>query len=354
MPVCPKCKRQYAAAPPVMLPKCPACGFDPSRQTAAPARGTTPPAATGPSVKDQIDRGLQPTASIYRTDPVAREILALAEGEAGLEQKRIKRMLELCLLMHTNAAFIAGLVRTAPLTERGQVVKDIDVQLRKRDPDSQEILGFGYYDKYAREPETLRIHLQEAWEKVKSRWPHMGPHKRKFVAEVFEHDKGYPQSKGSAVNWLAPSQDTLKRSLSAWLGEVRNTDIFTTFSISMPMRNADNITKGWGMSVVDKNKVTRRNADPAQSQYKAMWAEVVNVIAKALDSFDQEKVHEAIKADRENITGEMSACVPKPAVNDFIDRHFDAVWEHLTDPPGGAMLRPEDNKDYRAKLTSFS
>jgi hypothetical protein len=26
--------------------------------------------------------------------------------------------------------------------------------------------------------------------------------------------------------------------------------------------------------------------------------------------------------------------------------------KHLTDPPG-AMLKPEDNKDYRTKLTSF-
>ena len=89
MPVCPKCKRQYAAAPPVMLPKCPACGFDPSRPAAVPARGAAPPAA-GPSVKDQIDRGLQPTAQIYRTDPVAKEILAIADAEAGLEKKRIK------------------------------------------------------------------------------------------------------------------------------------------------------------------------------------------------------------------------------------------------------------------------
>ena len=32
-----------------------------------------------------------------------------------------------------------------------------------------------------------------------------------------------------------------------------------------------------------------------------MWAEVVNVIAKALDTFDQAKVHDAIKADRDNI-----------------------------------------------------
>ena len=46
-----------------------------------------------------------------------------------------------------------------------------------------------------------------------------------------------------------------------------------------------------------------------------MWAEVVNVIAKALDTFDQEKVHEAIKADRDNITSEMSTCVPRPAVD---------------------------------------
>jgi hypothetical protein len=105
---------------------------------------------------------------------------------------------------------------------------------------------------------------------------------------------------------------------------------------------------------VDKNMVARRNSDPAQAQYKAMWAEVVNVIAKALDTFDQTKVHEAIKADRNNITNEMSACVPKPAVTEFIDQHFDAVWDHLSDPPGGAMLKAEDNKDYRAKLTSFS
>jgi hypothetical protein len=46
------------------------------------ARGAAPPAA-GPSLKDQIGRGLQPTAQIYRTDPVATEILAIAEAEAG-------------------------------------------------------------------------------------------------------------------------------------------------------------------------------------------------------------------------------------------------------------------------------
>ena len=67
MPVCPKCKRQYAAAPPVMLPKCPSCGFDP-------ARPGGPAAATGPSLEDQIDRGLKPTADISRSDPTAKEI----------------------------------------------------------------------------------------------------------------------------------------------------------------------------------------------------------------------------------------------------------------------------------------
>ena len=138
----------------------------------------------------------------------------------------------------------------------------------------------------------------------------------------------------------------------AWLGEVRNTDIFTTFSISTPMRNLDNIAKGWGMSVVDKNKATKKNSDPAQNQYKAMWAEVVNVIAKTLDTFDQDKVRDAIKADRDNITAEMSACLPKPAVVEFIDKHFDTVWDHLSDPPG-TTLKLDDNKDYRTKLTSF-
>src|SRR6185436_11523416 len=345
MPVCAKCKRSYAAAPPVMLPKCPFCGFDP-------AKPGGPVAAAGPSLKDQIDRGLKPTADIYRSDAVAKEILAIAEKESGVEKARIKRMLEIALLLHTNADFIAGLVKAAPLADRGQLVKDIDAQLRRRDPDGQEILGFGYYDKYAREPEALRVHLREAWEKVKSRWPLMGAHKRKFVSEVFEHDKGYPQTKGSATNWQAPGADLLKTSLAAWLVEVRNTDIFTTFSISTPMRNADNITKGWGMAVVDKNKATKKNSDPAQNQYKAMWAEVVNVIAKTLDTFDQEKVHDAIKADRDNITAELSTCLPKPAVVDFIDKHFDAVWDHLSDPPG-TTLKLEDNKDYRTKLTSF-
>ena len=76
---------------------------------------------------------------------------------------------------------------------------------------------------------------------------------------------------------------------------MRDTDIFTTFSISTPMRNLDNIAKSWGMSVVDKNKATRKNSDPAQNQYKAMWAEVVNVIAKTLDTFDQDQVRDAIK-----------------------------------------------------------
>ena len=52
----------------------------------------------------------------------------------------------------------------------------------------------------------------------------------------------------------------MKKSLSSWLGEVRNTDIFTTFSISTP---------------------------------------------------------------------------------------------HLTNPPGGATLKADDNKDYRTKLASF-
>ena len=61
------------------------------------------------------------------------------------------------------------------------------------------------------------------------------------------------------------------------------------------MRNLDNIAKSWGMSVVDKNKATRKNSDPAQNQYKAMWAEVVNVIAKTLDTFDQDQVRDAIK-----------------------------------------------------------
>jgi hypothetical protein len=307
-----------------------------------------------PSLKTQIDRGLQSTADLYRTDPVAKEILAVADKETALAQKRIKRTLEICLLVHRNADFISGLVRGASITDRPQVVKDVDAALRTRDADGQEIVGFAFYDKYARDPESLRTHLREGWEKVKSRWGLMGPHKRKFVFEVFEHDKGYPQTKGSAVNWMAPSANALKEILSAWLGDVRNTDIFTSFSISMPMRNVDNIGKGWGLSVVDKNKVARRNSDPAQAQYKAMWAEVVNVLAKALDSFDQDKVHEAIKADRANITAEMSACVPKPAVGDFIDTHFEAVWDHLLDPPGGAMIKAEDNKDYRTKLSSFS
>ena len=100
------------------------------------------------------------------------------------------------------------------------------------------------------------------------------------------------------------------------------------------MRNADNITKGWGMAVVDKNKATKKNSDPAQNQYKAMWAEVVNVIAKTLDTFDQDQVRDAIKADRDNITAEMSASLPKPAVVEFIDKHFDTVWYHLSDPRG--------------------
>ena len=118
---------------------------------------------------------------------------------------------------------------------------------------------------------------------------------------------------------------------------MRDTDIFTTFSISTPMRNADNITKGWGMAVVDKTKATKKNSDPAQNQYKAMWAEVVNVIAKTLDTFDQDKVRDAIKADRDNITAEMSACLPKPAVVEFIDKHFDTVWYHLSDPRGTTL-----------------
>jgi len=161
-----------------MLPKCPFCGFDP-------ARPGGPGAAAGASLKDQIDRGLKPTADVYRSDPTAKEILAMAEKESGLEKARIKRVLEIALLLHTNADFIAGLVKAAPLADRGPLVKDIDAQLRRRDPDGQEILGFGYYDKYAREPEALRVHLREAWEKVKSRWPLMGAHKSKFVSEVF-------------------------------------------------------------------------------------------------------------------------------------------------------------------------
>ena len=350
MPVCPKCKRQYNAAPPIMLPKCPACGYDPAR-AAAPSPFGAPASPAAPSLATQLDRGLRAT-DVARNDPLAKEILGFADQESDVGQKRIKRTLEIALLVHTNADFLAGLVKAAAVPDRPQVVKDLDVELRKRDPSGQEILGFAQYDRYARDPDSLRTHLREAWDKVKTRWELMGVHKRKYVYEVFEHDKGYPQTKASAVNWLPPSQDAMKRILAAWLGEVRNSDIFTSFSIGTPMRTSDNISKGWNLSVVDKKKAVRKNSDPAQAQYKAMWAEVVNVIAKAIDTFDQDKVHAAIKTERDAITAQMSALVPKPAVTDFIDRHFDAVWDHLLDPPQ-TTLNAEDNKDYRTRLTSF-
>jgi hypothetical protein len=57
------------------------------------------------------------------------------------------------------------------------------------DASRQEILGFGYYDKYAREAETLRLDCARRGRRSA------------FVSEVFEHDKRSPQSKGSAVNW---------------------------------------------------------------------------------------------------------------------------------------------------------
>jgi len=43
------------------------------------------------------------------------------------------------------------------------------------------------------------------------------------------------------------------------------------------------------------------------------------------------------QADRDNITAEMSASLPKPAVVEFIDKHFDTVWYHLSDPRGTTL-----------------
>lgn len=299
MAKCAICKRDYAVAAPIMAPSCPTCGFNSGR----------------PESLDTVAAKIgQIGATKMATEPVAGDVIRQV-GNDALAQGRVKRTLKVMVSLHSGADWIGNVVEEAPVPKRLTRIAALDTALRYKglDPDGQEVFGSLNHGVLASNRQRLVDHCTQGWNVVKTKWTTLSdPEKRHFISEVFEHDKGYPQSVQSAVNYVRPVENTLEAVLLKILYSSGNTNPYTS-GPSATAELGDRIKAGWATAKDDEKDL--------------MWFTLLTRIGNELNTHDRDQILSKLTQNRRDVVDQLSTFVPRQAAEAFVDRRGGEAWD---------------------------
>jgi hypothetical protein len=299
MPQCVICKKDYPSAAPVLAPPCSNCGFNAS----------TP----DQSINNVANKIWQTGTQKIGAEPIAGEILMKA-GTDPLAQKRVKRMLNIFLSLNSCADMVANLVDEAPSNKRLARIAAVDNALRAQDPEGQEMLGALNHATLSADRNRLLTQCTQGWTTVKTKWSTLtDDYKVHFLKEIFEHDKGYPQSVQSAVNYVRPDQLSMSAVLLNILYRGGNTDIYSGMSSSTSMETGARIKAGWAGADKDKRNM--------------MWFTLMTMIGGALNTHDGDVIVKKLADNRKDVVEQLSSFVPPKDAEAFVDGGAKDAWD---------------------------
>jgi hypothetical protein len=307
MATCVICDKDYAVAAPVILPSCPNCGFNGNRPD--------------DSIKLVAAKIGQIGTTRLTSEPIATNIV-LRVGTDSLAQNRAKRMLRIVLALHSGAEMIANMVFETPAANRRSRILAVDNALRAQDPEGQEILSNLNHATFSADRVRLMKHCSQGWDTVKMKWGTLtDDYKQHFIDEVFMHDKGYPQTLQSVLNYVKPDDQSMDLVLINILQGPTGTDPYSGIgSTKTDVTMGQRIRDGWSGAALDK-KAT-------------MWVLLMTRIANEMGINLQQddainKIVAELTANRQDVVEQLSNFVPQDAARDFVDHSAKDSWEMI-------------------------
>jgi hypothetical protein len=285
----------------VLVPACNNCGFN--QMKAEESLG---------SVARKI---MQNGETKMAGEPVAISILGSFPNTNAMGKDRAKRLIRLLVGVHGGADWCVNVMKEAPTPSRVKRIAALDNALRAQDPEGQEILGNLNHGTLAGNPDSVGNHCKQGWDAIKTKWPTLSdPEKRLFAKDVFEHDKGLPQTVQSALNFVPPNQVTLDGVLMRVLFNNTNTDPYTSNS-SASSDLGSKIQAGW--------------ATANDNQKKTMWFNLMYKIGEAFNLDDGPAIVSKLQANRQDVVNHLQNYVPQLAAERFVDVDARAAWTFI-------------------------
>jgi predicted RNA-binding Zn-ribbon protein involved in translation (DUF1610 family) len=307
MAICVICNKNNPVAAPVMTPPCPNCGFNSSR--------------SDDSIKAVAAKIGQMGTAKVQSESTANAILANT-GSDPLAQMRVKRLLRIMLFLHSGAEMIANLVFEATPPRRRDRIQAVDNALRGQDPGEgggQEILGNLNYTDLSADKKRLVLHCSQGWEATKRKWATLPPdYRAHFIQDLFEHDKGYPQTLRSALNYIKPEDQSMDLALINILQSSCGMDPYTGKGTSQTdITWGERIRDGWAGSSPDGRKM--------------MWATFMAKIANAMSiNLAQANAGAAIvaqlQANRDDVVEQLGNFIAEDTALDFVNASALTSW----------------------------
>jgi hypothetical protein len=286
---------------PVLVPACHNCGFNPMKSEES----------LGSVAKKIMQNGETKMAG----EPVAISILGSIPITNQMGKDRAKRLIRLLVGVHGGADWCVNVMKDAPTPNRVKRIAALDNALRAQDPEGQEILGNLNHGTLAGNPDSVGGHCKQGWDTIKTKWPTLDDaEKRLFTKDVFEHDKGLPQTVQSALNFVPPAQVSMDGVLMRVLFNNSNTNPYTSQS-SQSGDLGSKIQAGWPTANDD--------------QKKTMWFNLMYKIGEAFNLDDGGTIAAKLQQHRQDVVGQLENYVPRQAAERFVDVDARAAWTFI-------------------------